>query len=454
VPARAQSTAEGDAARSDTVIGRNLPQPAEYADVNGVKKVIFTMVDAARIPGFPVRQHPVNAGLFDSGCAQCHRLAGPLPPGSGAPEDVFDRLQPAAEEGAVPDGFVRLTAAPGREEYPSWSPAGTTILYEARDAQGRYNLWAMDADGTNQRQLTDHASAGWATWHPDGRQVAYWAADETGAGNLWLVDVTGGAPRQLTHHTMIAWPQWSPDGAWIAYQARDEGGWSIRLLDVSSGVERELVRAHEVLPSRPLWSPDGGEILYQSLNGARFELTRWVFARGADGRPDYASPPRHVVVTMEFPIDLGAATQHPAWSPSGTSIAFQMYDLDVIPRAGLVLSYKTWVASPDGARPVLRSPEATLADRSPTWRPDGSWLALWSWDGTYHAGVWLVDPATGDSLELTKGLGGDALYPAWSPDGSRIAFAGNREGTFDIWVADVAVVAPEVLAGGGVRAGP
>src|SRR5690606_39007317 len=137
-------------------------------------------VDAARVPGFPVRQHPVNVGLFDTGCAQCHRLAGPLPPGSDAPEDVFDRLQPAAREGAMPDGVVRLTTAPDREEYPSWSPDGATILFEVRDAEGRYNLWAMDADGANQRQLTDHAAAGWATWHPDGRQVAYWAADGNG----------------------------------------------------------------------------------------------------------------------------------------------------------------------------------------------------------------------------------------------------------------------------------
>jgi len=453
------SSAAGEASstlseRARLVIGANMVQQQEYVRRIGSDPLALTVNEAARIPGYPVRQHPVNVGAFSSGCAQCHRLAGPLPPDNDAPPDVFDQLPSEAITAPAPAGFTRLTTSAAREEYPSWRPDGSGILYEAADAEGRYNLWFVGVDGSGARQLTDHAAAGWASWSPDGARFVYWASDAPGTGNLWRFDLDAGTAEQVTYHVMAAWPQWSPDGRVIAYQARDDAGWTLRLLDVATLEQRDLTDQQDALPSRPMWSPDGASLLYQSLVGTRFELTRVSFGTDAAGAPDYQSDTRRSTITTQFPIDIGAATQHGIWRPQGDRIAFAMYALEIIPVGGVVMTYKTYLAAPDGARPTLALPGVTLADRSPTWSPDGAWLATWSWDPDARAGVWLADADATQRIELTADLGGDALYPAWSPDGSKVAFAANREGTFDIWVADVAVAAPEVLAGAGVRAGP
>jgi Tol biopolymer transport system component len=277
------------------------------------------------------------------------------------------------------------------------------------------------------------------------------------------MDVDDGRSQRLTDHRMTAWPQWSPDGTQLAFQARDESAWSLRLLALADGRERDVTQVADAMPSRPLWSPDGAALLYQSLIGTRFELTRLVFPTDATGAPDYDAAPRRIATTTGYPIDLGAATQHPAWSPADGRLAFVMYTLDVVPPGVLVFTYKTWTLTANGTEPRRLVPSGTHADRSPTWSADGSWLAQWSWNDDLHSSVWLVNAAATRRIDLTADLGGDALYPSWSPDGRTVAFASNRAGNFDIWIADVAdltkaeapgVVAPGVVAHRVLAPGP
>ena len=312
-------------------------------------------------------------------------------------------------------------------------------MFEVADVERHYQLWLVSADGSDRRQLTDHPSAGWAQWHPDGKRIVYWAADDAGGGNLWLLDVETTAARQITHHHLTAWPQWSPDGEWLAYQSLDEGDWKLRLLEVASGHGIDVTQPADVMPSRPLWSPDGTELLYQSIVDPRFTLVRLVFPLTVGGRPDYRATPNRTTTEHGFlPIDIGAATQRPAWNPAGDRLAVAMYADFTVPPGYPGFAYKTWTLGVDSSQPTLMMPYATITDISPTWSPDGSWLAQWSFTHDLRAGVWLVDAEATRAIELTAELGGDAMYPAWSPDGRKIAFASNRSGQFDIWVADVA----------------
>lgn len=432
----------GDASpRVHAILGAESAPPDRYTDPNLLKPFV-NLETESRLAGLPVRQHPVNAGLFEEGCAQCHRLAGPVPATSAAPPDVFDAFEAEPVNEPAPMGFRRLTTDAARAEFPTWSPDGRHILYERRDDEGRWALWIAPVDGSATRPLVETGNASWAEWSPEGRRIVFWAEDEAGRGNVWLLDAEGGAPRQLTHAEATAFPVWSPDGRRIAYQAKDETGtWSLRLLDPSDETSRRITPQDQIMPSRPQFSPDGRQIAYQVADQGQFGLWRLEFPARADGMPNYEATPRSVPGSTLLPMDIGQARYSGIWSPDGARIALQMLGLSSTPEGTLRLTYKTWLTNPDGSEADLLVPTATLADRSPSWSPSGRWLVQWSWNHDLTASVWLARADGGaDPVDLTASLGGDALYPAWSPDGTRVAFASNRSGTFDIWVADVAEV--------------
>ena len=441
-PALAQGTAPGP--RLQAVLGRLRPTPDAYLE-RGALKPIQTMETDASIPGLAVRQQPLNAGLFDTGCAQCHRLSGPLPPASGAPADLFDGLgAPAAAAGPAPAGFHRVTDATERDDVPSWSPDGSRLLFERRGEDGTWSLMLVDAAGGEPRALTSGSDAGWADWSPDGSRIVFWGVDDAGRGNLWLVGAAGGEPARVTDAEATAFPVWSPDGSRIAYQEKlPNGAWSLELLDPDTLEAQPITPPVQTMPSRPQFSPDGAAIAYQVAVHGDFGLWRLEFPRSSTGAVDYGATPVSVPGSTLLPMDIGQAHGNSTWSPDGTRIALQMVNLVTAPNGEPLLSYKTWLTAPNGASPQLLLPGRTLADRSPSWSPTGSWLVQWSWNDDLRAAVWLVSADGATAVDLTADLGGDALYPSWSPDGTRVAFTSDREGTFDVWVADLTALVPD-----------
>ncbi|MBN1827534.1 MAG: ankyrin repeat domain-containing protein, partial [Deltaproteobacteria bacterium] len=73
------------------------------------------------------------------------------------------------------------------------------------------------------------------------------------------------------------------------------------------------------------------------------------------------------------------------------------------------------------------------ADHHPVWSPDGSKIAFAS-DRSGNYDIWIVSAAGGEPTQLTFHES-DENQPCWSPDGSRIAFMSKRSGTQDIWIA-------------------
>jgi Tol biopolymer transport system component len=443
-PALANGPDAATLERWQVVLGAITPPPDAYLN-SGILKPTETLETLASIPGLPVRQHPLNAGLFATGCAQCHRLAGPLPVGSGAPADIFDRLPvPAPPQVPPPAGFERRTDSAYRDEAPGWSPDGSSLMFERRDQNGGWTLMLVATSGGAPRALTSGRDAGWAEWSPDGRRIVYWAADEGEGSNLWLIDASGAPPLQLTDVAATAFPVWSPDGRRIAYQEkRATGTWALALIDPDGGEPRILTPREQTMPSRPQFSPDGRSIAYQVDVHGTFGLWRLVFPPTQAGVVDYAAAPSSVPGSTLLPMDIGQARGNSAWNADGTRVALLMTNLVTAPTGDPLLSYKTWLVAPDGSHPQVLLPGRTLADRSPSWSPTGRWLVQWSWNEDLRAAVWLISADGSTAVDLTANFGADALYPSWSPDGTRVAFSSNRGGSFDIWIADLSTLVPD-----------
>ena len=103
---------------------------------------------------------------------------------------------------------VRLTNEKvGTDGDPVWSPDGQEIVFRRRmdngTSKGNFDLWAMNPDGSNLRQLTNHPAHDQdPAFSPDGTQIVFKSdrvgADASGPSHLWIMDRDGANQRQLT----------------------------------------------------------------------------------------------------------------------------------------------------------------------------------------------------------------------------------------------------------------
>jgi TolB protein len=177
--------------------------------------------------------------------------------------DIFTMRADGSEQ-------VQLTTHPESDYLPSWSPDGKTILFtswrrEEEDTARAPHVYAMNADGSNQRRLvrrTLNTSDG-ATWSPDGRRIVFSRKGEKGA-DVYLAGANGGGERRLTfdqdRNLYNGAATFSPDGRWIAFYSADDSSSALHVMTSDGGRRRTLVRqGHNWYPR---WSPDGRWILY------------------------------------------------------------------------------------------------------------------------------------------------------------------------------------------------
>jgi Tol biopolymer transport system component len=226
---------------------------------------------------------------------------------------AFNIVNGASAQIAVAQGdgsrVVTLTQPVGNNRNPAWSPDGKTIAFESsRRLYTKYfsrevfDLFLMDADGSNQRLLVstlgEQNGVSWPAWSPDGRHLVF-AEPPVGEmqSDLWIVNADGSGRRNLTRTTntteMLA--DWSPDGRRIAFTNPGHGLWTIR----PDGSDRRLLLNDA---SDAAWSPDGRRITYMGgVNGA-FEI-KVANADGGDARVVFAQQPGGVVGHPAFTAD-------------------------------------------------------------------------------------------------------------------------------------------------------
>ena len=154
-------------------------------------------------------------------------------------------------------GIRRLTYRSTQDVNPAWSPDGKTIAFAHDD-----RIWLMNADGTNQRPVSEppsFGSDGQPAWSFNGRRIVFsrsWAQEEPGQ-DIFVIDADGGGEEQLTEGKRLnAWPAWSPDGRRIVFASdrRHADEHDIYVMDADATRQKRLtkVRGDHTAPD---WQP-------------------------------------------------------------------------------------------------------------------------------------------------------------------------------------------------------
>jgi Tol biopolymer transport system component len=193
----------------------------------------------------------------------------------------------------------QVTNLGGRATFPDFSPDGSRIAFDARlPGATNTDIFTVGADGDGLLQLTNSSGNDLlAAYSPDGSKIAF-ISDRTGLNQVWVMDADGSDQTQLTFDALFKdqLPDWSPDGSKIAYAAC-EATCDIWVMD-GDGTDQDIAIGGPTDDFGPAWSPDGTQIAF-----VRFD-DRTVYVANADGTGEYAVHPLR-----------GQAV--PAWQPRG-----------------------------------------------------------------------------------------------------------------------------------------
>ncbi|MEK7435041.1 MAG: hypothetical protein AABZ74_18065, partial [Cyanobacteriota bacterium] len=133
---------------------------------------------------------------------------------------------------------LNLTMNSIDDNTPRFSPDGTKIAFISNS-----NLWVMDSDGLNKRQL-NFQSTSFPLWSPDGTKIAYTKIISGTNTDIEIVDVASGQintpPNTLLKENILTWSQ---DSTKLIFESNNTGSNQIYSLDVVDNLERVLTSA-------------------------------------------------------------------------------------------------------------------------------------------------------------------------------------------------------------------
>lgn len=295
----------------------------------------------------------------------------------------------------------RLTSSPGDEFPAAFAGRGDFLLVietagdSGRGRGERLVLYDGGGDG-HPAPLTAFTTR---IRNPSRAPGARWLVFESDAGSfrdIYRLELGGGPLSRLTANREGNFePDVSPDGRRIVFVSSRDGNAQIYLMNSDGTGERRLTAFHRDDWS-PRWSPDGRRIAFLSDREGR----ALVFVMNADGTGQ-----RRLTGGISPAADVGAEEEF-VWSPDGGRIAF-------VARAGRESRIRVAALDPATGRTIAVSDVTTGdSDRSPTWSPDGRYLAFSS--GVHDGADIYVVRADGSGVaRLTYAHGPDWL-PRWA----------------------------------------
>ncbi len=376
------------------------------------------------------------------------------------------------------DGGVAtpLASAPGQEAYPRFSPDGRKIAFMG-NFDGNMDLYTIPVNGGTPFRVTHHPTTEVLNgWTPDGR-LMFWAwgvLSYPRAQELFTVSAKGGLPEKLPVPYGGSGAI-SADGQWLAYTpySRDHRTWKryrggmatdIWLFHLTEHTSKKITD-WEGTDTQPMWH--GNEIYYLSDDGRGHRLNIWVYdvetgeTREVTTYRDYdvkwpsigpGSNGQGEIVYQHasdvYLLDLGTKKARrvsitvPGDRAKVRTQAFDVSELifnrnvsSTAKRAVVEARGDIWTLPAKKGSPINLTRTSGVAERDPSWSPDGKWIAYFSDEtGEYELYVKQSD-GRGDTRRLTSAKGGYLYSPAWSPDSKWICFW-DKTGTLHLTDAE------------------
>jgi len=364
---------------------------------------------------------------------------------------------------------IRLTAGNGAVSHPAFSPDGSEIAFMG-DYDGNADIYVIPARGGTPRRLTYHPSADVvAGWTRDGKQVIF--ASNRGSNSfftrLFTISRDGGFPAELPL-PIAAEGSYSPDAKELAYVPlnhafeiwkRYRGGrtspiWIARLADSSvTKIPRDNSNDFN-----PMWvdhrvfflSDRDGPISLFSYDIRSKSVAVALKNEGLDFKSASAGP--DAIAIEQFGAiwlyDLNSGSAHkvdirvtgdlPQLRPRYMNVASRIRNADISP-TGLRAVFEargeilTVPAEKGDIRNLTNTPGAD--ERYPAWSPDGAKIAYFSDESGEYALHIKNQNGQGETQKIALGTPGSYFfYPTWSPDSKKIAYTDKR---LNLWYVDI-----------------
>jgi serine/threonine-protein kinase len=353
---------------------------------------------------------------------------------------------------AVQKTAVRFTIPlpPGQEitSYPAITRDGQTVAYVTQQGTDDARLYLRDLNSFEARVVAGSSGARQPFFSPDGKWVAFFAQ-----GQLQKVEVTGGAPVRLGEASYPFGGTWNDDNTIIYTTSLSSG---LLRIPASGGMPESVTK------------PDGAaqgyaHVFPQALPGGRSVLfTVWGQRQGSavlaldSGRWDLVLPEKGFgvgtfaatggsagrLLIVDAAAGIRAApfdVAHPAHTSADESVLANVYYEVETESLGWLAVSNTGTAVYATGNPARTS--LVWVDREGKIEPlgkdqDAYREAILSPDGVkavvrHGLDLWIHDVQRGTRSRLTSGTGSN-LLALWSRDGTRIIFASNRGGEWDI----------------------
>jgi Tol biopolymer transport system component/predicted Ser/Thr protein kinase len=367
------------------------------------------------------------------------------------PEPTVVRFQVPPPEKAIFSGEVGFRM--------DLSPDGRRLAFLARSADGRLLLWVRPFDSVDAHPLSGTENASSLFWSPDSRWIGFHAD-----GKLKKIEAAGGPPQTLCSlpGSTVVTGSWNRDGD-ILFANPGASGGLLRVSQAGGAVTSVTTpdrSRQEVAHAYPYFLPDGRHFLYLARATVTENTGIYLATLGATDRKLLL---RTIIAAIYAPAPSGHEGDQLLFLRDGTLMAQPMNarTLEMTGEAFLVaehvgsyLSYGAFSASTNGAL-AYRSGAGTFGNSLVMWfdrdgkslgavsrtriytdlalSPDEKRLAVSDRDPQAgNRDIWLFDLQRGVPQRFTFEPSLEST-PIWSPDGSKVAFASNRDGLYNIY---------------------